>query len=476
MPNKTGKNKKLVKNSLTMRLLLFTIAFVLVFEAFIFVPAIVQFRTSFLEQRLASGTTAALSLEEIPGNQISPTLKEELLTSAQIQAIIITREDSRMLALRSDMPFTLVGRFDLRESSFISDIKDTFAVFTRGGEGVIQVAGASMTPRFKLVEIVVWEKHLYEAMVAYSFNILGTSLLVSSLTAGFVFVFLQFFVVKPITHMTKSITGFRANPEDARQTLKASSRSDEIGMIERELCRMQEELRQALNQKSKLAELGLAVSKINHDLRNILATAQLSSERLREIKDPTVITLTSRLISSVDRAIDLCESTLKHGRADEAAPNQANVKLHSLLADVGSALGFDDKNKQGWQIEIDETHEVFADADHMFRVFLNLGQNAKQAMGEGGRIVISTEKGGEKGSENADNIYVEDTGYGIPEAIQNDLFTPFINSNKAKGTGLGLVVARELLRAHGGELALLKSGKQGTVFHIRLPVKSKGTK
>lgn len=453
-------------NSLTIRLLLFTILFVLVFEILIFVPAIVQFRTSFLEQRMASGTTAALSLEEVPGHQISPNLEQELLTSAQIQAIIITREDSRQLILRSKMPFTLVGRYDLRQGGFVSSLKNTIDTFMRQGNGVIQVAGASMTPRFKFVEIVIWEKHLYEAMLTYSFNILGATMLFSMLTAVFIFIFIQLFVVKPITHMTKSISGFRTNPEDTRQTLQATSRSDEIGIIEREINRMQEELRQALNQKTKLAELGLAVSKINHDLRNILATAQLSSERLREIKDPMVKTLTYRLIGSVDRAITLCESTLKHGRADEAAPEQSTLNLYNLASDVGSALGFDSQNNQNWVIEIDPNHNIYADSDHMFRVLLNLGQNAKQAISEKGSINIRFDN-----KNNIDNIYVADTGSGIAQSLQDELFTPFKNSNKAKGTGLGLAIARELVRAHGGDLTLQKSDAEGTVFHICLPSK-----
>ena len=99
-----------------------------------------------------------------------------------------------------------------------------------------------------------------------------------------------------------------------------SSRQDEIGVAERELASMQRDLYGSLQQKTRLAALGAAVARIQHDLRNILANAKLASDRLSTIEDPVVKRLTPRLVASLDRAVALATQTLRYGRADERPP------------------------------------------------------------------------------------------------------------------------------------------------------------
>ena len=143
---------------------------------------------------------------------------------------------------------------------------------------------------------------------------------------------------------------------------------------------MQEELTHTLQQKNRLAALGLAVSKISHDLRNMLASAQLISDRLRSLPDPTVQRFAPKLIASLDRAINFSESTLRFGRAEEAAPRRELTPLRALVAEVGDGLGLPREDVIAWTIEMDEALRIDADRDQLFRVLSNLCRNALQAI------------------------------------------------------------------------------------------------
>jgi signal transduction histidine kinase len=243
-----------------------------------------------------------------------------------------------------------------------------------------------------------------------------------------------------------------------------STRGDEIGKAERELHHMQDGLRAALTQKAHLAALGVAVSKINHDLRNILATAQLVSDRLVDVQDPTVRQVAPRLMQSIDRAIELCSQTLSFGRADEAAPNPVAFALCDLVDDIPAFAGLPSDGGITWRNDVPAEIIVEADREQIFRVLMNLARNAIQAMPQGGEIGVTARCG-------SVGIIIEfaDNGPGLPDQAREHLFEPFTGSTRAEGTGLGLAIAKELLVAHGGDLTLLRSGPGGTVFRIDLP-------
>ncbi len=92
---------------------------------------------------------------------------------------------------------------------------------------------------------------------------------------------------------------------------------------------MQDTLVRELTQKKHLAALGLAVAKINHDLRNMLASAQLLSDRLANVTDPLAQRLAPKLVATLDRAIRFCQATLTYGRATDEAPKPRLVELRS---------------------------------------------------------------------------------------------------------------------------------------------------
>jgi signal transduction histidine kinase len=285
-----------------------------------------------------------------------------------------------------------------------------------------------------------------------------------------VYLALHFMFVRPMRRITRNIMAFRADPENPSRTIRVSKRNDEIGVTERELASMQSNLTSMLHQRSRLAALGLAVSKINHDLRNMLASAQLVSDQLSSVRDPRVQRFAPKLLRTLERAIEFCQSTLSYGRAQEAPPDRRMVPVEPLADEVRETLGLNAESNIGWIVSIERGLEMDADHDHMFRVLLNLTRNAMQALEarapnnplrdqirmtgrrEGGVVVIE----------------VSDTGPGFPPRAREHLFQAFSGSSRPGGTGLGLAIAAELVRAHGGEIRLVE-GTIGATFHLTIP-------
>ena len=448
-----------LRQSLSRRLLVLTILFVMLSEVLIFVPSIANFRKMWLEQRLGTAQIAALALEATPDNMVSPSLQQELLENAQVYAVSLHRDDAHKLILSEKMPPAVDAVYDLRRSMAPSLIMDAFATLAAGDGRIIEVIGL---PRFGAgdsIEIVVDETPLRQAMFAYGRNIFWLSLGISIMTASLVFFVLHMTIVRPMRRITENMTAFRLNPEDARRVIAPSSREDEIGIAERELGAMQRRIRATLHERARLASLGAAVSRINHDLRNILANAQLLSDRIGEVDDPTVRHLAPRLFASIDRAIDLCSRTLRFGRADEEPPHRTRFLLKPLVDEVHDMAGLAEETRIVWRNDVAEDLEIEADRDHLFRILLNLGRNAVQAI-EGrdgaGEIGIDATRAG-------DHIHIDvtDTGPGLPDKARAHLFEAFTGNARAGGTGLGLAIADELARGHGGHIDLLASGPKG---------------
>lgn len=451
--------------SLSSRLLVLTVLFVMLAEVLIYVPSIANFRKTWLMDRLNAAQTASLAVEAAGGGRVMPELEAELLRNAEVKAVALKRGSRRELLLAAPMTGMVEARYDLREAGPATLILDAFETLLFGGGRLIAVAGA---PRFgggEFIEIVLDDTALRNAMLAYSGNILLLSLVISIITAGLVFIVLDRMLVRPMMQLTRTILHFRQNPEDGAGIMVPSGRRDEIGVAERELAVMQAELRQALRQKTRLAALGAAVAKINHDLRNILASAQLISDRLGSVDDPRVQALAPRLFASIDRAIALATATMKYGKAEEAPPRPAWTPLADLAREVVAAVLPDGQDRIAVRIDIADEEQVYADPDHLFRILLNLVRNAVEAMqAEGGVLTIACKAmpGGGR------CLVVGDTGPGLPEAAREHLFEPFTGSARAGGTGLGLAVAAELARLNGGELRLVRSRPGETVFHICL--------
>jgi len=318
------------------------------------------------------------------------------------------------------------------------------------------------------------EQPLRKAMLRYSVDILLLSLVISAITATLVYFALHYMFVRPMRRITANMIAFRADPEDNERAIVPSTRLDEIGVAERELATMQSDLASMLHQKSRLAGLGLAVSKINHDLRNLLASAQLFSDRLAKIPDPGVQRFAPKLMHALERAIAFCQSTLSYGRLQEPPPDRRPIPLEPLVEEVHETLGLGPDAPIRWITAIERGLVVEADYDQLFRIMLNLSRNAVQAMetqAEGrsdrdpGRDQIRI-TGRREGAVVV--IEVSDTGPGFSEKAQAHLFEAFQGSTRTGGTGLGLAIAAELVRAHSGDIRLVE-GTIGATLRLTIP-------
>ena len=336
---------------------------------------------------------------------------------------------------------------------------------------IIRVAGHADPDNNDLIEIVIPEAPLKEAMVRYGMNILWLSIILSLLTAAVIYFALSRLFVKPLTRLASNMLRFSENPEDQSRIMPLTGRMDEIGIAERELASMQRQLSGLLVQKNRLAQLGLAVSKINHDLRNMLANAQLISDRLVDIPDPTVQRFVPKLIASLDRAISFCNSSLQFGRAAEATPRRELMLLKPLVEEVADSQGLPREGAIAFVADMDPSLRIDADQEHLFRALSNIVRNSIQAIEsvEGktdGEVRVAAHREGRKVI-----IDITDNGAGVPAKARENLFKAFQGSTKKGGTGLGLVIAAELVQAHGGTLTLADS-TTGAHFRIELPDRS----
>ncbi|MCP5433792.1 MAG: HAMP domain-containing histidine kinase [Alphaproteobacteria bacterium] len=454
--------------SLRGRLLFLTVFFVMLAEVLVYVPSIALQRERLLEMRLEMAQLAALTREATMGEEVSDALEAELLNNAGVLTVSLKRDDARelMLSVADPPPVDLVVM--LGAASPFALAADAFGTLAAPSGRILYVKGYPVKGGGTMIEFTLPERDLRVALFAYSRNILFLSLFISTLTGILVFASLDRLFLKPVQRLVSAMMRFREKPSDATRILVPSGRSGEIGEAERALAAMERDVHASLQHKSRLAALGEAVAKINHDLRNILASSRLISDRLLESPDPMTARLAARLTAAIGRAIDLATNILKYGRAEEAPPVPRTLDLHRLVEEVRVSLDAPEAGPLALVNEVAPATEIVADPDQLFRVLLNLARNALEAVAAGGRaegrVALAARRSGE-----AVEIFVRDTGPGISAELAARLFQPFIGSARAGGSGLGLAIARELVEAHGGTLELDETGPEGTSFRILLP-------
>ncbi|WP_041802412.1 sensor histidine kinase [Rhodopseudomonas palustris] len=450
------------------KLLLLTIPLVLIAEILIYVPAIANFRLNRLNDRLAAANTAALVLDASPSGMVPESLARDILDSIGARAVAIKMGQQRRLLASGELPPQIDHDVDMRSVNPWEAIVDSFQVMFESGNQAIRVIGPAPGGG-QFLEVVVDELPLRQAMYRFSSNLLLVSLTIAILTAALVYLALHFLFVQPMRRLTANLVGFHQNPESAANIIVPTQRTDEIGVAERELSDMQRDLVSMLHQKSRLAALGLAVSKINHDLRNLLASSQLLSDQLASVPDPRVQRFAPKLMRSLERAIAFCQSTLSYGRAQEAAPDRRMLLIEPVVAEVRETAGLASDASITWVSSIERGLTIDADPDQLFRVLLNLVRNAAQAL-EGQQSDAGIQQiritGRREGAVAI--VEVSDTGPGLPQKARAHLFEAFQGSVRAGGTGLGLAIAAELVRAHGGDIHLVE-GTIGATFRITIP-------
>lgn len=458
---------------LSAKLLFLTILFVMLAQILIYLPSVSNFRLNWLNDRLAAAQVAVLVLEGASEAGMPEGSEGRLLTGVGARAIAARVGGARRLLSLDSMPVAVARTVDLREMTWLTGMKEAVEVLVAPPQDLpIRVIGQAKGEA-DFVELVIDETPLRRAMLSFSGNLLLISLLISGLTAFLVYLALNWMIVEPIRRLAANVMEFEIDPENPHRVIDPSHRVDEIGEAERALARMQSTLAGELRTKKHLAELGLAVSKINHDLRNMLAAAQLMSDRLVETRDPKIKRFAPRLIATLGRAIDFCQATLVYGRATEAAPVLRAVALRQLVAEQGEQLGLPETRQLDFTNEVPADLSVPCDPDQMARVLLNLMRNSIQVLTQTGaagdaRPVLTVTAGF---SGEGVVLRVIDNGPGVPERARANLFQAFRGSVTPGGVGLGLAIAAELVRLHGGTIALEPS-PVGAVFKVVLPLRA----
>ena len=451
------------------KLLLMTIPLAMIAGMMIYVPAIANFRVNRLNDRLAAANTAALVLDAAPSGMVPETLQQQILSSIGARAVAIKMGQQRRLLASADLPAKIDHDIDTRNITVWAAIHDAFETMLETDNHAIRVVGKAPGAA-QFIEVVIDEQPLRKAMYRFSRNVLVVSLLIAGIVSALVYLALHYLFVRPMRRLTANLVGFHENPENPSRIIMPSQRGDEIGVVERELSDMQRDLVSMLNQKSRMAALGLAVSKINHDLRNLLASSQLLSDQLASVPDPRVQRFAPKLMRSLERAIAFCQSTLSYGRAQEAEPDRRMVLVEPVVAEVRESAGLAAEATITWVAAIERGLAVDADPDQLFRVLLNLVRNAAQAlesqpMSSAAAMQIRI-TGRREGAVAI--LEVSDTGPGVPAKTRDHLFEAFMTSGRPGGSGLGLAIANELIRAHGGDIHLVE-GTIGATFRISIP-------
>jgi signal transduction histidine kinase len=449
-------------HSLSARLLILTAFFVMLIEVLVFVPSVAKFRIDWMMAKVNAAHLAMLALDAAPDRAVGQMLKSELLSQVGAHNVLVRRGGAR-LVLDGAAPAHIDDSYYLAGQGPLDKIVDAMLVFLSSEPRLIRVISPSPANPEVEIELVLDETALRNSMIGFGWRIFLLSVLISVVTASLVYLSLHWLLVRPMRRITESMTAFSEKPEDFRRTLKPSARNDEIGTAERQLAAMQVGLRTALTQKAHLAALGTAVAKINHDLRGVLSSALVVSDRLEQSDDPEVRKLAPTVIASIERAVALCSQTLDYAGGNDRVLHRERFPLHPLVEEIEVLAKSDGVAETRLKNETPAGLLLDGDRDQIFRILQNLVRNAAEAGATD--IIISAET-----AQGHVGIDIHDNGPGLAPRAQEKLFQPFEGSARAGGTGLGLAISRELAEGHGGTLELVSTGAEGTLFRLSLPL------
>ena len=458
--------------SLSSKLLWLTALFVMIAEVLIFVPSVANTRVRWLEDRLNTAAAAAVVIDGVNEMELPQSIQDDALMATGTKAIVLHKDGAARMIASADMPPVITHHYDLAAITPLSALSDAFDTIFFGGDRVIRVYGLVADDPGMIIELVLEDAPLRHAMLIYGRNVFFLSVLISVITAGLLFFSINRLLLRPVQRVTENMQAFSEDPENPSNIIIPAPTGGELSAAEGHLAAMQTRLQQTLKEQRHLADLGLAVSKINHDMRNILTSAQLMSDRLAMSDDPMVKRFAPKLLRTIDRAVGYSSEVLAYGKAREAKPRRRFIDLEALARDVTEIVAEETEADISYVLDIEPGLEIEADSDQMFRVIYNLVRNAVQAFGSDPsddpalvqRITLSARRSG-----SVVEIRVTDTGPGLPAKARENLFQPFRGSARSGGTGLGLAIARELVLAHGGSITLDDSVAQGTAFSIELP-------
>jgi signal transduction histidine kinase len=266
-------------------------------------------------------------------------------------------------------------------------------------------------------------------------------------------------IATPLGRITEELTAARLELD----TLSLPSmEGDELAAVAAAIHRHDQRLRDALWRQNRLAELGVAAAKVHHDLRNLMTSAMLVADRLQESEDKAVSRAGARLVSAVERSTAMLHATSDFAGEARPALTPSRFRLAELvdeiarnLAETHGSLSVENRAPAELEIEADRAH-----LDRAFGHVLRVAADAQakvavvEARTEARRIVI----------------FVTDDGTEFAPAMRDDAFRAFSGCYRYGSTGLGLVIARDVMLAHGGDIGLAPEMPEGrTRIVLTLP-------
>lgn len=454
-------------------MLLVTIGFALLAICLFYVARLAAFRETWLHNKLTAAETTVEAFDDGQAGALAPVLPGRILKSVGVKAITISTPQGARTLSDPAAPSGPALPVDLDRESFVDSVGAAFRTLVAKPGTLVRVTDTSADG--DRIEVTLDETPLIEATWRVSHTFLSIAVMIATVVAGVLWTALWLMVLRPIRRLTSNIVAFGESPQDVSRVIAPSGRHDEIGRAETALAAMQRSLAHELHQRKRLSELGMAVARINHDLRNILSAAQLMSDRLATIADPQAQRLAPRLVATLDRAIKFCQATLTYGAGADPAPERRRFDLDAVVREALANASAGEADAVDYQVDIPPRFEVYADPDHILRVFENLTRNAAEAL---------TARGAESGRPKAIRlaairvdgvaiIEVSDTGPGFPADQGDRIFEPFQRSTSQSGAGLGLSIAADLVIRNGGSIELAPRHADdfycGARFLIKLP-------
>ena len=260
-------------------------------------------------------------------------------------------------------------------------------------------------------------------------------------------------VSKPIKTLIKDMTEFAEDPYQPRSGGIYDTDETIITEAQQALNILQTATRRELVQRDKLASLGEAVTKVNHDMRNVLSSAMLVSDSLEQSDDPKVKKSSKVVNTAIERAVLLCGQMLTFIKTPESiTPKQSEIA--KIIEECAEEMNV--------RIDYEGPEQLLVDGAYFFRLIHNLVNNAARAGAD--HITIAIWKAGSFAV-----MDISDNGPGMDENTKALIFKPFAGSTKGS-SGLGLCISRDIAIAHGGDLRLTRSNENGSEFRLRLPV------
>ena len=278
-----------------------TIGFVMLAELVIFIPSAATYRQDWLKERADQAALLAQAFTGVPNFEASEILTKQFMAHTDVIMMSAKRDGMSVFMLGHPPEDRKIMLIDMREKSqqALPRFRDAFGSFFGGQEGHLRVIYDSPVEKQDTLELLIPKHNLRTDLREYFKNIFWLSLAIAIITGSLIYMAMLFLIIRPIVNLANDLSQFREDPLKRRRDKPISVRKDEIGQLQREFHEMKKGVRASLKQRERLATLGMAVAKINHDLRNVLASASLVSDRLASDQDERISKMGGRLTASL---------------------------------------------------------------------------------------------------------------------------------------------------------------------------------